>query len=121
MYQGTKVKELGSGDFKLHRKKNIIYHRSADHKHAGIIKFYADWCGHCKNFHKSMLSLVEKGLPMKALDCQRYEKLSEKLGVQGFPTLGFVNKHGQIYRYDGSRGEDDIIKAYREFQRKNQS
>ena len=119
MYKNTSVQELRTGDFKRHKKQNIIYHRNNNGKHEGIIRFYTSWCGHCKNFHGSMLNLSKQGIPMKALDCDQHGHLSQKLGVEGYPTLGFVNQKGQIFKYEGSRREGDITKAYREFQEKN--
>lgn len=120
MYRNSLVQELGTDDFKRHKQQNIIYHRNKNGKHQGIIKFYTSWCGHCKNFHKSMLNLANQGIPMKALDCEQYNSLSQKLGVNGYPTLGFVNKKGQIFKYEGSRREDEITKAYQEFQSNNE-
>lgn len=119
MYQNTSVQELGISDFKKHKETNVIHHRSQDNRHAGIIKFYTSWCGHCKNFHKSMLNLSKKGIPMKALDCEKHRSLSQKLGVEGYPTLGFVNNRGQIFQYEGTRREEDIVDAYKKFQNSN--
>ena len=67
-----------------------------------------------------MINLANQGIPMKALDCEQHNSLSRKLGVEGYPTLGFVNRQGQIFKYEGSRREKDIIDAYQKFQKINQ-
>ena len=121
MYQNTPVQELSVHDFKKHKITNVIHHRNRkSNKHEGIIKFYTNWCGHCRNFHDSMVNLSKKGIPMKALDCEKNRSLSQKLGVEGYPTLGFVNSNGQIFQYEGTRKESDITTAYKKFLKSNE-
>jgi thioredoxin-like negative regulator of GroEL len=114
------VQELGSSDFKRHRRHNIIYHRDRSGHHQGVISFYTPWCQHCKNFKPDMELLAQQGIPMKALDCDKHPELAYQLGVSTYPSIGFVNHKGQIYRYSGTRKKEILGTAYHLFQKKHQ-
>ncbi|EEC14450.1 protein disulfide isomerase, putative, partial [Ixodes scapularis] len=56
-------------------------------KRVSIVEFYADWCGHCKEFSKvyKEVSKVLKGvIPVIAVND---ESLAQKYSVKGYPTV----------------------------------
>ena len=116
-----RVRELDDTDFKRHRKHNIIYHRDKSGTHRGVISFYTPWCQHCQNFKPDMEILAQQGIAVKALDCEKHLRLSHSLGVSTYPTVGFVNAKGQIYRYSGTRKKEILKDAYLLFQKKHDS
>ena len=83
-----------------------------DHQRV-FVKFYAPWCGHCKAMAPGYSNLAkrmqteENGIPIAKVDSTIEKELSEKYGVQGFPTLKlFVD--GEPVDYQGGREENDI-------------
>src|SRR5690242_17168603 len=58
-----------------------------------LVKFYADWCGHCKTmapaYAEAAKILKEQKIPVKlgSLLCSEYGDFCTKLGIQGYPTL----------------------------------
>jgi protein disulfide-isomerase A1 len=83
-----------------------------------LIEFFAPWCGHCKQllpqFEKAAKHFAEKPPPpanMGKLDCTTPDgqKVCEKFGIQGFPTIKFFNKGKHVEDYDGARKEDALI------------
>lgn len=73
-----------------------------------VIDFYADWCGPCQ-----MMKPVFEGLSKEfgnkinflKLDTQSEEGLAMSFGVQGIPTLIFINKDKVIGRHVGFASE----------------
>merc|ERR1719271_1826535 len=60
-----------------------------DDKHLWVVEYYADWCGHCKQFAKgyekaagNLQGLVKFG----ALNADTHKKVSQAQGVNGFPS-----------------------------------
>ena len=88
---------------------------------SAVVKFYAEWCGHCKNFKEPFEAMALQnpdvqffGFDMDShrekLDA-RYEKLSNF--VDSYPTvLGFrLSKAGQVEAIQlttGGRDEESI-------------
>ncbi|KAG6602854.1 protein disulfide-isomerase domain [Phytophthora cinnamomi] len=79
-----------------------------DSKDPWLIKFYAPWCGHCKRlaptWNKLSRTLKENGSKTRVakVDCTVHRRVCSRFGVNGYPTLVFVNE-GQVYRYKGGR------------------
>ena len=82
----------------------------------------SDWCGWCKRLdaevfsHAEFLDPIQKDFVLVALDFPRSdevkamvpdparnEELSEKYGIQGFPTILLMNADGEVYAQTGYR------------------
>ena len=79
-----------------------------------FVKFYAPWCGHCKQMAPGYSSLAgrmnaaEDGIPIAKVDCTVHAELAKTYDVQGYPTLKyFVN--GKPVDYKGGREENDLF------------
>lgn len=78
-----------------------------------FVKFYAPWCGHCKNMAPAWEELAKTTEDVKVVnvDCtkDKGDALCEGEGVKGFPTL-ILYKDGKKLgeEYEGSRKLEDI-------------
>lgn len=66
-----------------------------------MIDFYTDWCGWCKKLDSDTYSdpkvraVAEKFVCVK-IDAEKESALTSKYGVQGFPTIIFLSKDGNV-------------------------
>lgn len=70
-----------------------------------MIKFYQDWCGHCKRMKPDWDRLAEEApasVFIKDVDCGVESDLCKEHGVQGYPTI-MVYKDGDEEKYTGDR------------------
>lgn len=110
----------------------------------GIHLFTASWCGHCQRMlaeHDDRLRAArEDGGPVvnenivlngnvdsikvvkherSAFSEKELEEMIRKKQIEGYPTIYFVRNgaHGtrEKMRYEGSRGLDDLNRAYKDF------
>lgn len=80
-----------------------------------FIKFYAPWCGHCKNLAPLFDKLPEDSQIQAAearvgrVDCTKERGICERFGVQSYPTLKVVAA-GRFYDYASRREIPDMVK-----------
>nr|CAH7745703.1 unnamed protein product [Callosobruchus chinensis] len=79
-----------------------------------LVEFYAPWCGHCKNLapHWAKAATELKGkVKLGALDATVHQVMSQKYGIQGFPTIKLFasNAKDAPENYDGGRTASDIV------------
>jgi protein disulfide-isomerase A6 len=60
---------------------------------AFLVAFVAPWCGHCKalepEYDKAALALEGSGVVIARVDATANERLAQRFGIQGFPTIKF--------------------------------
>lgn len=102
------VQEMHPNDFKIvNLRKNI----EPKYNQPILIVFYAHWCPHCSNptmveFVESLASVLPKKSNIKvgAFNCdynQKHRDISNNLGINGFPTIRFINKNRKSADYTG--------------------
>jgi protein disulfide-isomerase A6 len=82
-----------------------------------FVEFFAPWCGHCKSLAPTWEELAdafakENGVVIAKVDADAHKDLGGRFGVQGFPTLKFFPKGGDVKSpkdYNGGRDTDSLV------------
>ncbi len=104
------VRELRLTDFGTDGYGRVVVtHKDFVNKN-GMIVFYADWCGHCKemvNNWSTFANMMGDQFPVGAFNCASKAKgvdiLQEYAGVEGYPTIKYVSTDGRMETYGGKR------------------
>jgi len=94
--------ELTSANWEQELKKGTTF-----------VKFYAPWCGHCKNLAPTWETLSQElrksKIAVGKIDCTSVHNkdICELYEVKGFPTL-YLIKDGKATRYEGQRNLEDL-------------
>lgn len=92
--------------------------RQLDFKKPTIINYWADWCPYSTKFTPQWKSFVEKAksvypdiqvLDLNVSKDPELQKLAQKVGVKGFPTLVYFNNNKKYYLVAGNSTVDDIM------------
>lgn len=85
-----------------------------------ICLYFAEWCGHCKNFKPTWNLLKNKYKKNKNIEFIDYDCTNSNVGdpkdkgiVEGFPTI-IIEKNGLRKKYDGDRTMAAIEKILKE-------
>jgi protein disulfide-isomerase A6 len=125
LFKTKNVIELTPKNYDLKNKK-IIHPKLTDHK--GMVAYMAGWCGHCQAFsptYEKVAGTLGDSFPLFYLDCEKYGDFASKnLGVQGFPTVLYIDRLGKPYKnYSADRTEiamtNDICNEAKVCGRKN--
>lgn len=106
--------ELSSGDF-TYKDSNFYIKNTGNKK--GLMLVYAAWCGYCKMIApvwKKFIKEQGKDFIIKALHIEgssSNKDLAGKLGVEGYPTILYINKDGKVGgKFEGERNIQEFIK-----------
>ncbi|XP_028967068.1 thioredoxin domain-containing protein 5 [Galendromus occidentalis] len=81
-----------------------------------FIKFFAPWCGHCKNLAPTWEDLAASyaestGVTIASVDCTEHKAVCSRFEIKGYPTLLFLQNGGKtVEKYQGSRTIEDLTK-----------
>ncbi|EEB05283.1 protein disulfide isomerase [Schizosaccharomyces japonicus yFS275] len=79
-----------------------------------MVKFFAPWCGHCKNlapeYEAAAEQLKEEDIELVEVDCTQEAEFCQKSGVRGYPTLQVYHNGENVGTYSGARKQDAIVK-----------
>ncbi|KAJ2896952.1 hypothetical protein GGI21_004995 [Coemansia aciculifera] len=87
-----------------------------------LVKFYAPWCGHCKTMAADYVTLANSyshsdSVVIAEVNADDHRDLGTKFGVEGFPTLKFFPKGGDVKTpedYSGGRDLDSLANFVRD-------
>jgi thioredoxin domain-containing protein 5 len=81
---------------------------TGDKKVSYFVKFFAPWCGHCKNMAADWESFAstntDASLRVAECDCTTSAAACQKHGVRGYPTV-VLFKNGEPVKFQGARNK----------------
>jgi len=94
-----------------------------------MVNFYADWCGHCRQFAPTWIKFKEhaeseavaKTVVMEdgtsrvnfkvlRINCVAFANTCQEQGIQAFPTVRMYSRKGGVEEYPGSRDVEAMTK-----------
>lgn len=105
------IRELSSKDFTVSNGKAKVNGMTRP----GLLFIHADWCPHCIRFKPDFNELDKKighGFTLLAIEDKKIgnSDLMNALGIQGYPTLKWVDAEGNITgEYTGERKISTIM------------
>ena len=104
--------ELTDKDFAV--KNNQLHIRHKDFKDKqGIVMFKTEWCGHCRRAKPEFATasdILGKSFPIATIDCDKNTYAPRMAGVEGYPTIKFIDRNGKISGdYTGERETGYIL------------
>jgi len=112
-FDGTLVKLLKGVDFKDKEPWKLKDKRCA------FVLFFADWCGHCKDFKPEYIKFADicQFIKVHAVDTQAEATLMERLDndkseikISGFPTVWIFTNGNPYEEYSGERTWQALLK-----------
>lgn len=98
------IKEVTDKHFT--KKNNGIFIDSLK-KTGGMLIVKTEWCGFCRSTLPILEELSKKlgqNYPIVKLDADSNSLTTKMLGVQGFPTIFYIDRNGKIgNKHDGDR------------------
>ncbi|CAO3696920.1 unnamed protein product [Rhizopus stolonifer] len=83
----------------------------AQSKEPWFIKFYAPWCGHCKNLAPEWVQVASRlkdKVNVAEVNCDANKALCNAYNIAGLPTLKYF-VHGTSIQYHGERKSDSLV------------
>lgn len=116
--------DLTNANFELHVKKKG-YH---------LVKFYAPWCGHCKNLEPTWIKLAklyqpknqkqsESDVTISRIDCTTNRDTCTEFEVRGYPTVLLIKGGKKVEKYSQGRNLNsfqDYLSKYQSGDQKEQ-
>ena len=105
------IRELKTSDIMINGDSTIIKSITKP----AILLVWAQWCGYCTRFKPVYNELDQRlngGIEVLALEDKQITnaKMANAIGVQGYPTIKFVNDSGVIVAdYKGDRSIQDLL------------
>ncbi|CAH8554444.1 unnamed protein product [Heterobilharzia americana] len=85
------------------------FHSELKSRPVTLVKFYAPWCGHCKNLAPAFSSAADiisektDDVTLAKLDCTAHETICSEFKVSGYPTLKIFRNGVLDTEYNGPR------------------
>ena len=80
-----------------------------------VTLYYADWCGHCKNFKPIWEGLKnvfnENNIKHEEYEESKDEEVMLRENIEAYPTIIIENDSGK-YQYNGGRDADSILREF---------
>ncbi|KTW32587.1 protein disulfide-isomerase domain [Pneumocystis jirovecii RU7] len=91
------------------------FEKTVGGKKPALVKFYAPWCGHCKNLAPVYDEVGElchgKNIIIARIDADKYHEFGSKFGVKGYPTLMWFESNSKVGNpYKDGRDIDSLTK-----------
>ena len=112
--KGGKIRIITVNDSNLSNVNKLMNNKNQK----VIAKFYADWCGHCKDLNSRVMPEVERDIKKQSGDgifLNVPEPMISKLniigdGVEGYPTIRLLVGGKKKKDYNGKREVKDLAK-----------
>ena len=106
------IKDIVSRDI---TKKDGNYYVKKLAPTGGMLLVKNDWCMHCRKLApilEQVSKKLGKAFPIVKLDGDSNNAIVQALGVEGFPTIFYVERDGLISkRYEGERSDGAFLQA----------
>ncbi|KAI8977210.1 hypothetical protein BDF20DRAFT_551479 [Mycotypha africana] len=81
-------------------------------KEPWFVKFYAPWCGHCKNLApvwETMAEMLKDKVNVAEVNCEDKKALCSEYKVTGLPTLAYFVHGASNLKYNGPRKLKELM------------